>query len=1217
MGILGVQRYRDLVEAVVPGSFYLGSGTILPYKTVATQLRFETGFASTLFGTYLNEIFMGEVLSDLQGNVVFNQVLPLGEVVVTILNKNNGNRYVTYVTVRDWALWLAAYAETLEDIDDNIQEVQDDLAIETATLNGVEDHFGKALDVYNDIGQSLDSYRWMVHELRNAYRETGARYNGVEVGVASFTQVPPFGYTRRYWGPNWYLDQSMLVNHLYDQRAHSVYDAAAPINVTGVSLVKVEPDVASNPGAPHQLDYNFANNTLLWTPNGVAGTAIAATNGSLFLPGPNHVRAAFVLGRDISINPYLINALNDTLYFNVDKLGSFSVTLVTGLPNPTPAQVAVDINAVIFADVRYGAPYAAFASVYNSKLLIQSPVATGSSIEIEHGATNGAAEIFGNDPGDLVFDPYLMDGVEILDFYGIFNALGTGYFLGYSYAAGPPAVKRLRWRPNFSLPWGTWVNITENGMYRLPHGVTSTVMEVYCFFDEMPTLVLGPATTFSVGFRKEVQNISQTQGLHVVVDVDNLPIANQTDVIKVYDDVDDGFIETPDNWNIISPTGAEISWLDISDVTRGKAEDLDPNQAFQWRLRDGTVNTIQVVGRVHRYAQAWPGAHGGNYPQRRPGLFYDYEGFTAEFSVWVRNWTAAVTTATLSFSFDDMGTWVSSVATPVVNDAGGLGYEDATLVMFSTVIPAAVTENGVYVSIQIDTPAGTIDTSIDSPSVGVKYISSRYLGNATVSRWRHHQYFGELLWCWSPDELTLKEKQYIGLQHKVANRTTVYAGVTITDISSDTAAGAGSVDYEYNSVPDTRRLRWNTSDSAWGAGLGWVSIVSTGSYTLDAPDGSFIVVDASYDVLPILDGTPPAQSTTKSITISDDTTTQGTVRKIAAAQSAIEVFDTTEYVDSVPVNLRGCISEGDFIMSGATNLELSIADPFKFAYMYPSLGPVSGESLIVATAAPHLATLDYDSDQNQTDAVLYENGLLVSNDSWFFNAANQVRIYDSTELPTAISPFNSASTYTIDYGLLYQFITPYLDLGENYQDYAWFADYYLWDRMDSVEGAYATTSPVAFNAFNGRAYLTQKSTQDSSVSKLFVQDGTDYREIPRRYWRFRNSLTVELDTAYIISGAQYYLEHEEARVYEVSSLDITFEHRSGVDAAACSIAAWSDVERNENVYVHSGHLVHQLRLAIGGIRDTRDFRIRGLVLKGLHLHGVSPDVNGLTNIWGT
>ena len=60
-----------------------------------------------------------------------------------------------------------------------------------------------------------------------------------------------------------------------------------------------------------------------------------------------------------------------------------------------------------------------------------------------------------------------------------------------------------------------------------------------------------------------------------------------------------------------------------------------------------------------------------------------------------------------------------------------------------------------------------------------------------------------------------------------------------------------------------------------------------------------------------------------------------------------------------------------------------------------------------------------------------------------------------------------------------------------------------------------------------------------------------------------------------------------------------------------------EVDRNENVSVHeNSYDYHQLRLSISGVRDLSDFRIRSLAMKGLHVHGASPLVTGLTNVWG-
>jgi hypothetical protein len=226
---------------------------------------------------------------------------------------------------------------------------------------------------------------------------------------------------------------------------------------------------------------------------------------------------------------------------------------------------------------------------------------------------------------------------------------------------------------------------------------------------------------------------------------------------------------------------------------------------------------------------------------------------------------------------------------------------------------------------------------------------------------------------------------------------------------------------------------------------------------------------------------------------------------------------------------------------------------------------------------------------------------------------NYVRIPTSW-FPTSLS---ITSVFTIDYDLLYQETTTILDLGANYQDYAWFADYFLWERFDKVLGEYDAETPVYFNVENGRAYLARKSTANISLAKLVVQTSTDLLEVPKSSWRFIDSNTVEVDKVYLTNG-QYYLTHQEKRVYEESRLAITFEHKSANTTGGLVGATWYEIDRNENVEVHqltNPHRYHQLRITISGIRDLRDFKIRSLVFKGLQIHGSTPSVNGLTNVW--
>jgi len=189
-----------------------------------------------------------------------------------------------------------------------------------------------------------------------------------------------------------------------------------------------------------------------------------------------------------------------------------------------------------------------------------------------------------------------------------------------------------------------------------------------------------------------------------------------------------------------------------------------------------------------------------------------------------------------------------------------------------------------------------------------------------------------------------------------------------------------------------------------------------------------------------------------------------------------------------------------------------------------------------------VATLAYYSDEDPLNTLLYEDGLLVPNDLWSFSAANEI----------TLTSYTAGAEYTVDYGLLYQITTTLLDLsGITASDYIWLADYMLWDRMDKVQGAYETEVPVYFNPNNGRAGLAAESDQNKATSSLVIQDGTSTIIVAQRYWRFVDSQTIELDLAQLVQGAQYFLTHNELRVYLLSRLTAVFAHRSGATDVAC------------------------------------------------------------------
>lgn len=1191
-------RYTDLLTYLPTGSCYESLGTVIPYRFGTTEIRLETASPSTKYGLYINDKYNGTVVSDVEGNVVFSAHLDRGNNEFRLMNLSTGRKLTSWVTVREYALWLAAYAEIFTAIDENIERVYDSLFVNQVGLQEVEDRFGAEAETYNNLGLSLSDYRRQLHELRLAYRNFGGTYRGLEHAVADFTQVPPFGYQRRKWGPNWVVDQSMLKNHRFTDRSCSL--AWTGVGVDGVSFLGVEPDVVQSAGVHLLVFVPGPPNFLLWAPNGVPGPFIEATAGDLFLPGPESTTPAFVLGQ---LGAFGITAgVNDYVYLNIDNLGTIAIQLVTGLPNPTVANVVTDINTALVADSRYGAGYALTASSYNSKILLES---VGNTVWIENGVQNAAPVLFGVPYEALTFDPNPVSG-----FYSRSIDLVTG-MVGSSVVTIDTTVTpaTVAWQGPASGA-GAAIPIATTGTYSVLDAAGST-LNFYVDLDELPASIV-TAQAFTVGYELKAERVAETQGIYVLVDPTLFPAIMTWDTVDVSDDATLGTPETPDNWFITAPSppvGVSTDFT-YSDVTTSRVEDLDPASAYSWHVQTLGNNVATVESTVHLSPMPRPGPRGSAFPQRSPGLFYDYEGFTAVLSGWLRNREPNLTTVRLGFSWDGGATWTMSVPQVVVSDTGGSQYEDKTFVEFSTIIPAEITDNEVRIQLYLSSTTPNVDVDIDSFTVQVENISSAYLTNATTPRTRHRQYFGELLWCWSPEELTLNELEYIGIQHKKPNRRNPFSGVELLTVSADTPVGSGTMTYRYNSLGDVRELKWDSAGSTWGPGLGWNILAADGIHTLTSSDGSSVSVYVTYASTPVLTGTPPSSETTATISVTDITVNPGHARKISPVQSSIDIFDVTEYdALGVPVNLTGAITEGDFAACTMSNLSIEPADPFKYSYAYPTYPPVIAETLTVDSVT-NLASLDYTSDQDQDTAVLYIDGLPLFNIdpatglwAWRFTSATQIEIRPAYFSPTSV--------YTIDYNLLYQVTTPMYMLDATYQDFAWWADYYVWERFESIQGEYDSEVAVTFNSFNGRAYLRQQSTMDMTDAHLYVQNAFEQNEVPQRNWRFLNANTLEMDLSQYVSDAQYLLVHKERRVYETSDLTILFEHRSANTPAGCLAAAWVTTERNENVSVLGNERYHQMRMTISGIRDVRDFKIRSMVLKGLHLYGAGASVPGL------
>jgi len=1197
MALVGVNRYADMIKSIISGPFYESRGTVVPYRHGNTDIRLMADYPNTVYSLSINEVYEGTVTSDSEGNVVFSRHLALGDNEITLTNLTLGTKLSSWLTTREYAIWLISYAEAFESIDDDWKESKDDLFIASATINGIEDHFGRDLGIYNLFGQDLDSYRWMLHEMRNAFRDHGGKFRGVESAVVALTQVPPFGYTRRFWGPNWVLDQSMLANHRFLKRSCDL--AFFGGGISGVTLKSVESDVLEGPFSG-VVQYNPATKLIRWGSFG-PGPWVPATEGDLFIPGPPSLVDPFILGL---AGPFLLSLTKRMLYLNIGAgTVAIDLSLCPGFPAPTVAQLVAFINLAMGVVV---------ASSYNLKLMLSY---AADWIRIEPGPRNAALELFGNDPGDLVFaESGVLDGVTFRKITGPID-IATDSVLEYEYSGlVSPATQRLRWAsPGGSWPpLLGWVTLTDDGVYILTDALGNT-LEIHCIIEDIPTygaVLITQTLSFSVNYSRTAKRVMETEGLYVYITESLLPAAPIWDVVAVTGDASPANPEAPDWWWVGAWNAGATGVFQPSMVDTDREDDYKPCTAFRYLYSDAAASDVELFGHVLQYPNPQPDK-GGLYPQKNPGLLYDYEGFEVKFSAWFLSHTASLVSVDLSFTFDAGATWVAGVPVIVAADAAGAGLEDPTYLEFSAIIPAEVTADNVWVRIRAAQGVPGISFSVDAPHVDVKYITSRALGDTTVARSRHRQFFGELVYLWSPEPLTTVEQKFLGLQHKEADRNSPLAGVVLTSVSTSTPTGASTFEYEYNSAGPSQKLRWSSSAGLWGAGLGWVVVLSDGSYTLDSPDGSSIGVTVVLSALPLLAGTPPAAVYSKSMTISDISVNQGITRRISPAHESIDIFDATEYDTSgVPINLKGIISEVDFSLATLVNLEIFPATPFRYSFLTPTILPVVDEQLVFAGIPPHTASLLYDSDQDQDEAILFENGVPFPNNLWQFNSSNQVLIINPAD-------YNPAAVYSINYNPLFQITTPLIDLGSLFQDYMWLADFALWDRMEHDPLSHEAIVPVYFTKETGQAKLHRRSDMVKTNSTLYYEDPNGRVEIYPSSWRFIDPFTVAIDTSQFVEGAQYYLEHGEQRIYPTSSLTVKFEHRSGVDSPACLAAAWSEISRNQNVTVHQpagGHVIHQLRLSVSSIRDLRDFRIRSVVLKGLHIHGATPYLQGLTNV---
>lgn len=292
-----VSRYQELLNELPGGSFYAATGHVLPRQDAPYQFLFSTGAPDTKFGLFVDDVFSGEVTTAATGDpnldpgdVIVSLRLDPGSHTIVIENDLTAQRFSAYVTIKNLATWLAAYAETLEGtqdpsraffgVDPAIDSVLAATRLEEADVIHIGDVHGRLLNQPNDVGSITDTYRYILRRLRQAYRIWAGKLAGLRQVISAFTGVLPL-FIPRAWRPRWVLGTQRAPNYALQRFSRVTSDVLTDINsVSEQAITAFFSDALANPTGPINNPPSSQRLTVTFTGTWAGGNIVVAGTAS-------------------------------------------------------------------------------------------------------------------------------------------------------------------------------------------------------------------------------------------------------------------------------------------------------------------------------------------------------------------------------------------------------------------------------------------------------------------------------------------------------------------------------------------------------------------------------------------------------------------------------------------------------------------------------------------------------------------------------------------------------------------------------------------------------------------------------------------------------------------------------------------------------------------------------------------------------------------------
>jgi hypothetical protein len=1323
-------RYLDSLGVIPKGPFYDSEGNIVPYRGPReygslTPLRLITNFPNERFLILINDVQFGIVTTDSNGNAIFELPFPLGDIELILQREFSTDKIRVILTTREFAVWLASIATSIEDIDDFSDETLNSFYLAFAGAEDLELAHGVPLITPNEFSADADTYREILQLVRQSFRQFAGRTGGKFGVVGAVTQVNPLILKRYKQGPRWVLGYDQLFDNLQNSSRYAT-SLFTNINAVGqlAAIVSVDDYVNTGGGtlAYHRLMFAF-----VWTPP-IASTinidpalryeGYTPTDGQFTIPSGR--ARAFI---DSQHFPLTVTAtVADHLYIELDSIGT--IVDVNLLLNGGLGGIGtLTIDTVINGFFRSRAPYnrkrrattqpSVLLASYVDVVRVSDDTATGTATLQTTIAPN---RIRYSAPGDSVGTyvlsnfggltrVYSNNGVDYVDIFTVSASASSDTFIigeryltpasliagndqlritsqnehvtdgpsevtihdGGGNAASFPLASFDR-RGHFNIPQidtilSAAVTATDtsiqipagdidkfsiaNGVNNFPFNiivgygsksstasftVTSIPNQIATVNTSVPFFAVGDthvniymdstiSGTRNIGVHK-ILSIADSQNATIAYGGVGVPQPNAfitgVSCIGVHQDSSgSGTL----NYLVATPT---LDWTAPGD-SAGAAINVGAGGYFRLFSNNGVEYVDILVD-----STGLPGSD-----QFETLFISKFRTTTASGNDLLTAWSSGEVARVISVTPGTPDVW--NLQSPIVgnylsgqsvylandilplNEVGEDSFGDLTLNVDISEAPVgappatdAVTVSG------SDLPDGWLFTGIGTPTI---YITPE-------SKYRRGAIFFQSATAISVDkELPLPEASFgssFTFRVYVRNVDPVDSTNCVLRLGFDFGFGfIYSSNFtifdanvtsrrpellEFTQILPTNATQFKIQIDRVSDGVDFmlerVVVVQNythglylGHFTTPRSDGRskfgelFYVWspdELSSDVEGVLGLAAPA--------------TNGLIQQSHNAHEEIDAFNVTNVLSGSVTNVRGVFTEAEFLSCALTNMEIIGRNPTKYSYAKPNrISAVEGEQIIFSTPSPHKASLAIISDQDQTQAVLYEDGIPVPNDQWQFNTATEIEV---------ISGFNSSAVYIIDYQALIQIESIIIDIESptNNGNETWFADYLAWNRHASEIDVVRDTTAVIFNAaFN--AILPRRSDGNKLRSVLIEDTGISQRTIPQSAWRYLDTLTVNMDGSEFNPNALYSFEYNQQIVDPNRVVNIVAEIKSATSVFSLGSAAYNQFDLNAGI---DGTLrYHQIRLTLSGVIDLRDIRIHSMVLKGLNLTGSGSPPPGL------